>query len=965
MIKTTNKFSKYILALTIAFIASIILSLGSVAYVYRANSNAELGSNSVESYFTVSSGVTLEPNTNTPDYLPKRNSLLVKSDNSGTVTYNTVIDVSNLTKDDLLFEWQPIPSVKGEPELTQMIIRLEDAENPKYYVNISMRRYTYKGNTESLTTHVLAQPNTVSEYYGWRYSDKASEHKMTSGNLQLGTMIKAPWVGEKGGYTDSMKIYFDNEERAIYTALSPKEPQTFDTDGDGKLLVVDMDNQSHMGADKTKHWGGFPSNKIKITFTTAMLETPTAGYMIYEIDGQKFDGVYLNDVTAPTLTVDQQGYADDQAPKAVVGKDYPFFNATAIDKIYGETEVRVRVFNGDNEIYHTGKAFTPQTAGEYKVVYQATDKSLNVASKEFTVTAINQVDLTAIETSFINLDDGGVLNLEDDELKNDSGRFPINLYYPVQLPQMSATGGSGNPTVEISVSNNGREIEVVDGEFTPTSGGVYDVKYIIRDYINNTSVETYTAEAVYTDVPLLKSPVLPSAISVDRAIELPKVNSEFYTIWGQALKTYDKINVYKADGTTLINSFDGSSSVAFTPKSDDGEKIVVEYYSAKDSSSQPALFRQEIAVKNSEKLIDRFIVEEGIIATEQTLSIDFAFDADGKTVKYINPLMVFGGLNFEFSVPKEKNNFTQVDFTFIDSIDSDIKLTINIYKNSDNTKKVSYISINGGAKQELKGDFYGNSYDSLAFSLLANGNVSHSDLGLINAPKDFVGFTSGYVYMEMTIDGKQTGDATVSLQLIKNQVIGDAKRDYIVPSLYVTEEPVGIAKLGSYIEIPKVYVGDVYDVKCSVSVEVTFNDKVIYSASNDFGKLDGAKFLAYDYGTYTIVYYAQDMTGNSINKQYSVRIRDSVAPVLKINGEMATTVELGEVLKFPTVTATDNVDKNLTVYATVIDPMNVFTVVAIDEEYTVNSKGRYIVQFFCKDASQNQVFSQTYYLTVE
>ncbi len=953
--------------LAIAAVCTTCVGVGLAKGISNAEENAatvDIGAKETTSYFTASEGVTLIPNVDTPDYIKdSRNALLVQSTSGGTVTYENVVDVSKATKEDLLFSWQPIPAVEGVVEMTQMIIRLEDVENPKSYVNISMRRYTFNDNSKDVTTHVLAQPDSVPEYYGWRYGTGANTG-MTH-NLQWGTMVHAPWIGKKTHtgvtYTNAMKIYYDNEERAIYTALGDGQVSEYDTDGDGKLLVVDMDDPAHMGAQASNYWKGFPSNKVKISFTAAMVETTPAQYMLYEVDGQSFNGKYFSDVTPPEMTVDQQGYEEDSLPQAVVGKVYPFFEVTAKDKIATESQTKVRVYKDGKELYHTGEGFIPTSAGEYQIEYVASD-GLNSTSKFFTVNAVESVTpmVCVVQPNADGLD------LSDESLKNDDGNYPISLYYPVKLPEMEVTGGSGNAKVFTSVRLNGKEIPVENGAFTPTEKGEYVVAYTAEDYIGEKVTTTFTAETVYVEKPLLKAPVLPSAILIGKATELPKVNSDYYSPWGQRLTSYDKITVYKADGATVLYTFDGSENVAYTPKASDGASVIVEYSSANVKDGNAATYRKEIALQKSDVLSDRYILEEGVTMNPLDLGIDFVYAEDGKTVSYINPVSVMSGLALEFLVEQDKNSFEEIRFTFTDSLDSSITETISIFKNPDETKKMtSFISLNGGQQREINGSFY-DSKKHFNFKLASNGDVTHSDLGLERAAADFAGFESGYVYVEFTIYGKQADEeAGVQIYKIGNQMMSNIDCDYGRPIIHLATEPSGQAKLGSYIQIPKAYASDIYDMQVKFGVTVTFNDKVIYTEENDFGRLEGAKVLAYSYGTYRIEYKATDVSGNVSTISRVIHVRDTIAPTLEVSGDMATTAKVGQKLQFPTVTATDNVDASLVVYVSVIDPMNWYHSVTLDEGFTTTMKGRYVVQFYCLDSASNQTFSQIYYVTVE
>ena len=919
----------------------------------------DVGAESVVSYFTADSGVTLTPDVDTPSYIAeKRNSLLVETIQNAKLTYNNVIDVSEMTKEDLLVEWQPMPKTLGVAEMTQMIVRLEDAEDPRYFVNVSMRRYSYNDAALNVTTHFLAQPDTVHDYYGWRYG------KGITTDLQLGTMVRSCWVGQKSRdgktYSNGMKLYYDNEERALYTSLGPGVTSVYDTDEDGKLVIVDMDDPMYMGASTAKHWKGFPSNKIKISFTATMLEENSAHYMIYSIDGQSFEGELLNDTTPPKLIVEDQDYDANAMPVGKVNAYYPFFKATAVDKISGELPVQVRVTKNGEEFYHAGKGFVPTATGDYTIEYSATDRYGNQSKTTHTVTVENSVNAMQCELQ----QTAGSLDLAD------GVNNPISLYYPVKLPEMLVEGGSGKPSVEVFVTYNGNEVKVTDNTFAPQNKGVYAVTYVATDYIGNTVGKTYTLEATYSDIPQLTEPILPTAVLLDKALELPKVDSLFYTVWGQKVKAYDTITIYKTDKTTVIKEFDGSQPAIYTPTATDGEKVYVEYATAKEKGATAVKYGQEIALQKSKKLSDRFLLGEDVTMDETDLGLNFTFGQDGNTIRYINPLSVFDGLSLEFIVPAEQNNYEEIRFTFTDSIDKTRRLSVNIYKNPNETATTSYIALNGDrSKQgEISASFYGNVIANFLFTLNQDGSVSHSDLGLENAPSGFKGFESGYVYMEISvygIDSEIEKSSTVKLYRLKNQILGNIEDDFIKPILYLTNEPIGITTLGSLVEIPQAFASDVFDKQVIISVKVTFGDKTVYTAQNEFGKLDVAKILATDYGTYTITYKAIDASGNSVTKNYMVRVRDNVAPTLTIEGNILTNVKAGDKLSFPKVYASDNVDAELTIYAIVIDPMNWYSVFELGEEFVVQMKGRYIVKFYCADACENQTYSQDYYFTAE
>ena len=916
----------------------------------------DVGAESVVSYFTADSGVTLTPDVDTPSYIAeKRNSLLVETIQNARLTYNNVIDVSEMTKEDLLVEWQPMPKTLGVAEMTQMIVRLEDAEDPRYFVNVSMRRYSYNDAALNVTTHFLAQPDTVHDYYGWRYGEGITT------DLQLGTMVRSCWVGQKSKdgktYSNGMKLYYDNEERALYTSLGPGVTSVYDTDGDGKLVIVDMDDPMYMGASTAKHWKGFPSNKIKISFTATMVEENSAQYMIYSIDGQSFEGKLLNDTTPPKLTVNNQGYIASEMPIGKVNAFYPFFKATAVDKISGELPVQVRVTKNGEEFYHAGKGFVPTATGDYNIEYSATDRYGNQSKTTHTVTVENSVNAMQCELQ----QTAGSLVLAD------GVNNAISLYYPVKLPEMLVEGGSGKPSVEVFVTYNGNEVKVTDNTFAPQNKGVYAVTYVATDYIGNTVGKTYTLEATYSDIPQLIEPILPTVVLLDKAVELPKVNSLYYAVWGQKVTAYDTITVYKADKTTVIKEFDGSQPAIYTPTETDGEKVYVEYATAKAKGATARKYGQEISLQKSTKLADRFLFGDGITMTEEDLSLSFTSTQEGASVRYINPLSVYDTLSLEFNVPKQANGYNEVRVTFTDAEDKNISLTVSVYKNSDEKATKSDIAINGdrSTNSQISASFYGNVITKFLFTLSQNGNVTHSELGLEKPSADFKGFSSGYVYMDISLHGlEQQKPATVMIYRVKNQITGNDSEDYTKPIMYIENEPIGITTLGSWVEIPAARASDVFDVQVTLTVKVTFGNKTVYTAESAFGKLDGAKIAATDYGTYIITYEACDASFNTTKKKYTIRVRDNVAPVITVDGDMPETVTAGEKLTFPSVSASDNVDAELTLYAIIIDPMNRFATIKLNEEYVPTEKGRYIVCFYCADSCANQTYSQDYYFTV-
>lgn len=92
-------------------------------------------------------------------------------------------------------------------------------------------------------------------------------------------------------------------------------------------------------------------------------------------------------------------------------------------------------------------------------------------------------------------------------------------------------------------------------------------------------------------------------------------------------------------------------------------------------------------------------------------------------------------------------------------------------------------------------------------------------------------------------------------------------------------------------------------------------------------------------GEYTVRYTAKDEAGNEGFTVRIVRVRDTQAPVITLNGESTVTLALGEAYTEQGATAADNYDKEVTVTA--------------EGEVKVNIPGNYTVTYTAKDSSGN------------
>ncbi len=936
-----------------------------------ADTSKEDGVRTVASYFQEQKDVFVRTDVDTPAYVKNaKNGVLVESQDGGTLVYDNVIETEELTKDDLLLELQWTPKTQGVHEFSNLIVRMEDSEDPKCYVEISFYKYNHSDNTKYKATYVTVKTNTIAQYTSLaydvvNYGTEAEPNYVVKPTLKStknqGTIILGSFIGAYGAVSNSVSIYYDDTEHAIYTKNlnnAQSYPDVYKESGhvdeEGRSLVLDLDDSAHMGTQKSNLWTGFPSGKAKMSFKTLELESTAdaARYMILTIDNQTMEGAYLNDTTSPELTVDLQSYKEENLPTAQVGKYYPFFEATAFDKMYGDVAVSKRLYKDGKEIYVTGDGFVPTKAGEYQLDYVAYDGNRNKVQKSFSITA--EAAATSVSGTFERSD---AFALWDESLKNGEGKFETALYYPITLPIMNGVGGRGNVTTSLSVTYNGKAVALNGNTFRPERAGDYQVAYKLTDYVGNTEEYHYTVTAKYSELPELGTPVLPEYIPVGRAYAFPAVQANFYSLWQQRLQTYRKITVYKADGVTVIASFENDEAAVYTPTLSDGKKVIVEYSAAANETAQAVTYRKEIELVPFEKLSDLYVLSEGVTLTNGRSDMQFSFTNEEQSVKFINALSIYDGLSLTFMIPGGEEGFEYVEFILSDKYDANISLTIALYKDENKT----YVSLNGGEKKAVDVSYVGGS--NFRFTITKDGAFYDYNDNLIATAQDFAGFTRGFVYMQFRLQ-KIAGNATIGIKNIKNQSMINAPINYIKPSLTVYEELVGTADLNEKVALSQAIASDVYDGNAKIRVLIKLNGKELYSYVNEFGTFDGSVFQPTDYGVYVIEYIAEDASGNSLTKTYNVVVRDVIKPVIEIQGETPTTGKVGKALELPQAIAIDNVDPDLQVYVIVINPMNSYTLFKVEEKYVPQYVGRYIVKYYCEDANYNTVYTKEFVVQV-
>ena len=168
-----------------------------------------------------------------------------------------------------------------------------------------------------------------------------------------------------------------------------------------------------------------------------------------------------------------------------------------------------------------------------------------------------------------------------------------------------------------------------------------------------------------------------------------------------------------------------------------------------------------------------------------------------------------------------------------------------------------------------------------------------------------------------------------------------------------------IAEVGDIVNVWSVYVSDVLASEVFASVSVTKDGKSVYAVDGrnltDMSVENRYQFLAKDLGTYTIAYTFIDANGRKVGYSYNITVQDTEAPVLEIPNGLSQTAKVGDIIKAPSVKATDNVDAFVEIYVSVICPD--FKILPIDGKLTYEKAGVYIIRYMAMDMSGNMAYA--------
>ncbi len=771
--------------------------------------------------------------------------------------YKNIINVSQYTLDDILYEFFTVPKVKGSNEFKQITVYLDDLNDPSRSIRLEhyLTPYFYYEYvaTRVYVGDILVDPYVYvghSTFYGeWRKSGtNASQYNNTP-----------------------VKVTFDYANKAM------------DFSNDFENRTVSLCDPNTIGAGN--EWKGFTNDELRLTieFTSLAQE---ANLMVRTIDNMSLTKYIVTDTSAPKLNVT---YDVNNVPKALVGEEFPIMTAYAMDSIDGKiTDYEVAVkFLDNGRVFDVelapDRTFTPSAPGKYKITYTAVDNSGNVGKKDVIINAYNTLDPLSIDLA---------ANLND--------------YYPTQInlgekfvkyPAVGV-GGSGTVGVEIIIKDAKNDYAVpVDGVYVMPSKATDDLQviYKLSDYLGQESefvvhVKVVASpDAVFTDV------VLPRAVLANKEFKIPQRQAYVYNADGS--KTQLPVGV-KVNGIEI----EGNS---YTPTAEETQ-FTISYETSKGVDGPYNV--KVVALSKGRGYLAKYFDIEGDItvetnpsSTEQRKYLIFNVNSDS-SMFFLTPQSALNTI-VAFTLENATNNIGKINFTYQSVDNPDEKVVLTVQKDPEPSKTTGLVTVNGRYTYTLPGDVTKLLPAGVTLGFKGNRLVGNNGaiISMITDTVDgqaFNGFTSDKVYLTISFEDVTAPSQFRIISMNTTQKFHIVlTSDTVVPQLVMSSE-IELGTYGQVYKLPEMAVEDTLDINVTATMKIESpTGKTIY----DGVVVSGYEFLIEEYGTYKIIINTSDSNGNKSHTPIyaSIKVLELAKPEILIQGEVQEIARVGERIIVP------------------------------------------------------------------
>ncbi len=931
--------------------------------------------------------------------------LVVSLAKNEVLSFNEIIDLTTLTKNDCLFRFYMTPSAMGAHDVGSLIFTLTDVEDETNYLEITAQRHMWKPSTNQGKADIFGKGDDTDRVSaeswnadGTIASGGGGAKDYVVANSIYGAIVDFTFNGvrrviskQNYGWRDEahtdwgwISNDYTNISTADYDATECLVTYDYDsmelgainmkldfkgcrTDETNYVKVWDFDDERL--ADKVQGgngiWRGFKSGKVRLSVRGDQYEGGYANFVLTNVHGLDFRQTVLEDKEAPEIEVaaslGEDGFA---SLVGVAGLSYPIPQASAKDAYCGETPVEAVVYENYGTPFQVNVdtlngRFYPKRAGDYAIVYSSQDHNGNRAAK----TVMVHVDASSSPIGVCFPD--GITK---------SGKQGHRYRLPDY--RLESTRGEGSAS---AIAFFGEEsIGIEDWSFVPEKPGDYTVSMIFEDEVGQTKTYSYSLHVEAEERPfLLDEPILPRNYIAHGEYAVPEVGAYRYNngvkepIEPEVTVSYSEM----ADGVPTEKETKLSSGGAFSTKNAaDGSMVRLRY-----AYEGATLGEYEVPLinpiywdeENSADAVDfkkYFITDE-----EDALSFDLEGDGLGgyrfspkdeqMDVSFANPLLAD-----EFSMGfalKKGTEFGSIEIRLSDESSPKESVSIRLVMNSSGSIGLEA----NGVSKPLAG--LSTKEDNVSLSVAFDGkSVRVGDKAAIaldsfDSGKAFDGFKTHKVWLDFSFRGFAEGGC-VNLKNIGNHYF-EAFQDFydnpIEPYMdFVPPQYVSLGNHGKYgivgetVETDAVIAQDVFAPTSSVRVTMLQDDgaPLIDSSGAAIENRDASSPLSIrlsEPSVYTASYSVAEKAGekgwvasNSKRFEYYYGALDDRKPVIVLTSTMKSSAYVGDALSLPTFYVKDDVSEveNLTVMREMILPTGRLQMIPEGiDGYRFNEAGEY------------------------
>ena len=866
----------------------------------------------------------------------------LKLDANTKYTFDGEIDFTTFDPNEPFFRFIVDTSKQGSSDIESFSVRLTDVNDDTNYVDLLV---TDSGpeNDVGQGCYVLAGANNQPKtgYENYRPERAVEPDYMPFFNV-YGANVASSFRALNSDYNPdkTAEFYFNYAEKEFYA--NPMYNTWV------KNLITDLDDPKVYGS---MIWEGFSSGKAKITISANSLKSASANLIVTKIANFDLSEQVFEDHTAPTINVNFENQSSSDLPKATVNKPYKIFDASIVDNFDRDLPYEVSVTYLDEvhdkvkDISVIDKAFTPKEAGRYIISYHAKDHSLNEANKNIEILAVNDSQVMTI--SF------------------DTPTISQNIYTEFVLPsidEIHISGGSGKAIVTRRLEDsNHQEIEITGNTFIPTEVGTYYAHYTAVDYIGNVAEGVLELHALDPNLPIfIGDVVLPRVVIKGHTYTLPSYECA-EVVNNKTVSLNSKIYV----NNTLI---EGNTFVA------DGNDNVCKILYRVDGDSGTATRSYDIPLIYTGSPINQNKYFYGdFTSTELQNYVNLRATADAhslfaSTLAYDNPYV-----KFALSI----NNFSELVFKYSDSKNPNLSVSFHITFNGNKT----YISVGNSedkfefaSEADTLGDTYEIDFDNSSGVITDIAQTELTKVKHFDNGEPFTGFRNG-LYLDIYMNGV-TSATNFKMLKIGNQNLGyrSDHKDHAAPIILLNDDLYGEQDYGNMAKVPT---AEAFDVLSDANITVSVRSPKFAYIIRDQDARKPQTFALNEFGSYMVIYKATDAAGNSSTFSRTIRVYDTIAPVINITGSVKDSYSLNASISIPKYTVTDNlndyvldvflilpndeerlliVDENgdVTSYLSKDDPTYNDSFKVNSNTFRAEQRGRYILRFVAYDGDFNK-----------